>query len=152
MSKKTPVDYAEITLGVHDVYAEAVKTQSVLTGAQSRVVAATRERRHTEELLAETEQEVIAELRAKYADVSDTAFQRLAKQELVKDKRMRDLRDKHREAQAGADLAEAEQRAAEFQLRLLTARMNEIGGLLFFYGAAKMASTQARKPGSETQT
>lgn len=131
------VQYAQDTLGVHDVHNEANAALAALGAAQNTLNAATSEIRSLHEALADRETDLTMAERASNADMSQTAFDKYIKQVVQKDRDHADLRDTLVAAQNRRDDAEAQVRQAEMRIRIATARMEELGGLLAFYAAAK---------------
>lgn len=136
------VKYAE-SLGVHDVHTEAREALAIHKTAQQQLVDANAERREIAERLNEREVELTAEQRAEYHELSATAFEKVIRGALQTDSQMKALRAELRESQARVDQAEADIREAEMTIRMLSARMTELGGLLTFFASAKNASNAA---------
>ena len=131
------VNYAEQILLVHEVYAEAKEALKGLRHAQRAVIDLAAERRHLAETITDVEMVLAGETRGANPDLSQAAFERLMKEVLHKDDAMKRLRMKSLELQSKHEEAEAVVREHEFILRVKAARMEELGGLLAFYGATK---------------
>lgn len=134
-----PVSYAEHTLKVHEIYDESRSALEDLEHAHAAVTTHAAAIRDVQEQIAVREAVVISEQRAAHADLSDTAFQREVKNFLAMDEDLQRHRGDLRSAQRSHDEAKDGVRQHEQRLRIATARMEELGGLLNFYGASKTA-------------
>lgn len=141
------INYAEQILHVHDVHTDATTALDELKVAQAAVVEYADQRRRIGERLTDREMELASAERAKHYEQSQAWFERHMKEVLQADPAMRALRVESLDAQAQHDLAEQGVRECEFRIRICTARMEELGGLLQFYGTAKLArATLATTP------
>lgn len=142
------ITYAEGTLGVHDVYQEAKAALADLRHAQTALVEHLNSKRIVAEQLADREYELVSEERAKYHEMSATAFEPHMRKVKHEDPEMKRLRGDLSKIQYEIDTTEAAVREHEFTCKVKQARMEELGGLLNFYAAVKTASvtTTQEKP------
>lgn len=131
------VNYAEQMLHVHEVYDEAKAALEGLRHAQRAVIDLAAERRQLNETMTDVEMVLAGETRAANPDLSQAAFERMMKEVLHADGDLKRLRARSMELQSKHEEAEAAVREHEFILRVKAARMEELGGLLAFYGASK---------------
>ena len=141
-----PVQYAEDVLNVHGVFDEAESVYIRYTtalDAHTDNVAAVRTLR---EGLADAEAEVSVRERAANPDQSVTAFEKHLKDVLRNDSEVRKIRHNLMEAQYAADQSEADIKRHDGKLKMLAARMEELGGLLNYFAATKMAASKKQAP------
>jgi hypothetical protein len=143
---KNPVTYAEGTLGVHSVYDEAKTTLAALETALTDAARHAAERRSLAEQVADREVVLASDERAAQPDMSQTAFDRHIKAVLRRDPTLASLRHDLQGAQAQEDMANAKAKALDATVRALSARMNELGGLLAFYAARIPPPNTATSP------
>jgi hypothetical protein len=142
--KQTPVDYAEDVLGVHAVATEADDVHAALASHLAVHATAASTIRSLNDRIDAREFELAGEIRSEHPDISQTALERAIKDARQSDDVMRGLRRELRDVQSEQDLAQADIERNKYRLRVLSARMNELGGLLAFYGAAKVSATQRK--------
>lgn len=136
-----PVQYAENVLGVHSVF-DATKTAlDGLTIHQRRLVELFAEKRALAEQYLQAEASLINSERGANPEMSQAAFDRHFKTTAALDDDLRDLRDQQHAVQNVIDSNEADLKVLEASLRMNVARMEELGGLLHFYAAARTAKT-----------
>jgi hypothetical protein len=131
------VQYAEDVLEVHKVWQQAQERFDQYTSALGDRAKLQSDLRKIRASLSDREAILIQEGRIKYAELSATAFDKVYRTLVHDDSDHRELREHERERQCDLDLVEADISAHEYQLKLFTSRMNELGGLLEFYAAAK---------------
>lgn len=148
---KNPVIYAEGTLGVHTVHAEAQGALSVLEQALTDAARHAAERRSLAEQVADREVVLTSDERAAQPDMSQAAFDRHIKAVLRRDPTLASLRHDLQGAQAQEDMASARVKAADATVRALSARMIELGGLLTFYAARIPPPTAPASPAAPAQ-
>ena len=132
-----PVAYAEKTLGVHEPWEEAQLRVTQHDQALEVFNSCKAHLRDIHERMADREQQVLADGRAKYQELSATAFGPVAKGLLQNDPELKELRAEERSLQFQQDEAEASVKHHALGLQVLAARMTALGGLLNFYAAAK---------------
>lgn len=134
------VQYAETQLGVHEVWSQTQDWLKVHEAASDVLKALYPEIRQLKELLQSREADLTLELRAEYQELNTTDFGRLIKNAVAKDPESTGLRTKLNSLQSQQESAEVDRRHAETRLGVMQSRMEELGGLLHFYGAAKIES------------
>lgn len=139
VKKMTPVNYAEDVLNVHGVYKEAEEAHTDLEQALSSHVDAQALVREIANSIEDREHDLAIELRGDNPDLSQSAFERLVKDKIREDDRLKKLRSDMREALSRRDEAEQKIEGRKYHLRILEARMKELGGLLTFYASVKQS-------------
>lgn len=131
------VDYAERDLGVHAIHADSEQPLADLDAALNvyREQAARIRRAH--DGIDRREHELASDLRASDGNVSQEAIKRHLKEQHQTDDFLCQMRDVLRDAQSKQEEAHAVIELSKYRLRVISARMNELGGLLAFYAAAK---------------
>lgn len=135
-----PVQYAEVTLGVHEVFKYAEVLHDELTQRQLELEEAQRKRRAAIDALEVVETGFITAARGKNPDMSQTAFEKAVKLWMVGDKSVQAARRSHSECTGKVEYHEHLVRAVELKLKIQIARMNELGGYLQYLAAAKLAT------------
>lgn len=136
------MNYAEQVLGVHSVYDEAKAATADLKEAHKAVVEWAGQKRDLVESINDRTAVLTGELRATYNDMSATAFKPVLDNALQLDDDLKRLRRELASAQREHDRAEAAVREIEQVIRVLSTRMDELGGLLHFYAAVKTIRQQ----------
>lgn len=131
------VVYAEGSLNVHAVYTEAQESLEALGKHQRTATDLTDTKRRLMVALDDREMELVSAERAANPDMSQAAFDRHIKLVLQADSEMVDYRTQVLDLQFKLDEANASVVHTEAQIRILTSRMKELGGLLQFYAATK---------------
>jgi hypothetical protein len=147
-AKQTPVDYAEQVLDVHHVYDEASGAFEDLDAALIAYTAAAQELRSLNSRIEEREYQLAEMARVERPDISQAALDRLVKDSRHDDQPLRAIYADQRRAHDEQALADADIQRSKYRLRVLTARMNQLGGLLTFYAAAK--ATALPQPKKQT--
>lgn len=132
-----PVKYAEDTLGVHSVWEEARRRldhHDQLTHNLAQCHVGLRSLRSE---IAERELEITAKAHELWPNVSGTERARLLKVGLAQDDALRSLRDAERTLLSAQDSLELDKHHHEQGIRVLSARMVELGGLLQFYASVR---------------
>ncbi len=137
MAKANPVEYAEETLGVHAVYEEAVERLAKHEAAKTAYLTSLGGIRYAEQQIESREAEIVSEQRGEHPDMGIQEFKLHVKTVGAGDDRMQELSSALTEEKANRDESEQDMRHHELGVRALTARMQELGGLLDFYAAAK---------------
>jgi chromosome segregation ATPase len=138
-----PVRYAEDVLGVHQVNADAEQRLESMRATHVHLADAQDLKRRLSERIAVRESEVISDERAAHTDVTATAFERYIKTVLTLDADLRAMKAQLLDVQTRIDRDEMMLREIEFDLRRLTGRMEELGGLLRFYAARSNKTNDA---------
>ena len=140
-AQQRAIDFAKNVLGVDSVFDEARAAMDELEDRQETLHKTSTRRRNIEAEIADREIELIAEERANNLDLSQAAFDRHMKIVLQQDNQLLDLRTTREAHVSEHERAEYDADRAKLQVRLLSARMEELGGLLHFYAAVKIASS-----------
>jgi hypothetical protein len=138
--------FAHDTLGVERVYEAATKAHNDLAAALERVVKTASDRRRIDDEITDHEMTIIAAERGRHADLSQAAFDKHIKQVLWDAPQLAELRSQRAEVQTAHERADADADLARGRIRLESARMEELGGLLTFYASTKFASGQRDHP------
>lgn len=139
-TKKDPVTYAEVDLKVHDTFHDAWEVNEAHSAAVVRRVGHLTKLREVRDDIEHREHEIVTELRGKYMDASEAALSRTIKLAFKDDPHLQSLVRMERVIQGEVDGTDAEIDSLKSTLKLLTARLTELGGLLNFYAAAKSAA------------
>ena len=134
------VNYAENVLGVHNPWSESLRRLESHRVAGERIASIKTEIRNTKASVDDRRLSLISEAPAKYPDLSITARKDQLRIDFAHDAHLIHLEQEVRRLEGELDSAEAERRHHELGLHILTARMNELGGLLNFYAEAKAAA------------
>jgi predicted nucleic acid-binding Zn-ribbon protein len=145
MTRSTPVSYAENELKVHAVHDDALAAHETLTGALDEYAAASRTIRSTHEAIERREHVLASDIKGGDPGMSQEALKRALKDAQHTDDELVSLRAALHQAQDRQNNSYAVIEREKYRLRVLSARMNELGGLLSFYAAAKTAAAQQRK-------
>jgi hypothetical protein len=129
--------YAEDTLGVHSVYEEATRVQAELTAINDELGRLIAEKRQLTGQATQREGDIMVDERGKHPDHSQAAFDRHLKVTYHTDGELFDLRRRLLDNATRIDLLEFEGRSKESQLRLLVARLEQLGGYLHYLAAVK---------------
>lgn len=134
--------YVRDVLKVDVVYDDATAALDRLKAEQENMVRASSRKRTLHEVMENREQEIIVRERATF-EGSQAAFDREIKAVLQQDPDLVEIRKEIREVAEGYERAEAAARHEEFQLRVATARLEELAGRERFYAAVKMSVATA---------
>lgn len=140
--------YAEDTLGVHRVYAEADEAITLLGDAQELHVGHAQAKRMLDELLTDREYALVTDQRGVLPDLSQAAFERHMKQILNVDPEMRAVRAKRETCILNLDETGFLIDRLKMTIRVRSARLEELGGLLHYYGAVKQGTTSKSPSGT----
>lgn len=130
-------EYAEDELGVHQVWDDANAAHASLDEAMSKAVEHRARVRSLHEAVEDEEANLMARIAAEYSERTATERERLFRETRRTDKDLVRLRAVLLEAQSDLDIAEASVEGHKYRLRVLVARMHELGGLLELYAATK---------------
>jgi predicted nucleic acid-binding Zn-ribbon protein len=132
--------YAEDTLGVHDVYEQAQEAHGSLESALDAYAAQASIIRSTHDAIEQREYELASALKAYDPSMSQEALKRALRDAQRTDDELVSLRIALHSAQAEQEKAHALVETNKYRLRYLSARLNELGGLLAYYASVKMGS------------
>lgn len=138
--KATPVTYAEDNLGVHEVYNNSMAAHDDLNASLGDHAREAKELRRLHDEVDTREYELATEVRASDPTISQEALKRAIRDAQQTDESIIALRRSIRDAQDRQEDAQALVEMNKYRLRVLSARMNELGGLLAFYAAVKSSS------------
>ncbi len=144
--------YAETQLGVHNVFEEALGNRDSLDALLGDLDKAHDTKRTVQAAMSDREFELLTEERGKHHEMSATALDQHMKQVKWRDEKMKDYRLR-------LDLVAGEIQGLEYDaemlritIRILTARMEELGGYLHYLGAVKQAETTTKQMTTTTQS
>lgn len=135
-----PVKYAEETLDVHGPWREAQALLTEQENLSSQIVSIRHAIRGSEDTLREREFDLLNDALVT-SQSSATARKEAHKQITATDFQCTEARTIISTYKNSLEESEARLHFIERKLHVLTARMNELGGLLQFYAAAKLASS-----------
>jgi hypothetical protein len=130
-----PVTYAEDTLKVHAVWVEAQSRLDTHARLVTERVQTLRDLRAVREEISDRKLELASDPAA--AGSSHAERERNLKALVSADHTVRTLQAQEADLMATVDMADAELKHHEVGLRVLAARMTELGGLLQFYASRK---------------
>lgn len=139
MSHHPALAYAEVTLGVHQVYEEANALLEEIDSIGNSLVGVTTRRRNLDEMIEAREMDLVIEHRGHHPGMSEAAFTRHMKEVHHKDADLARLRAERAEASSTATAVEFNLKFVESKLKVKVARMEELGGYLHYLGAVKNA-------------
>lgn len=139
----TPVTYAEEQLRVHHEYEEAIALAKHLSGTEEALASVGSNVRRLRSLIEEREYELAIEARVNDPDLSQRAIERIVDQSKYTDEKLRNLRSELAPCIDRQEDIRTQIESLKYTLRVKTARLNSLGGLLNFYAAATMASRKA---------
>lgn len=139
-----PIEYAEEMLRVHAVHADAEAAHTALETALDHYAKSAQLIREITASIETREYDLVAEHRGANPDISQAALDRWLKEQVHADDTLKELHADLRTAQDHQAQEHADVEKNKYRLRVLSARMNELGGLLTFYAAAKYVAAQKR--------
>jgi len=142
VSKQSPVTYAEDTLGVHTVYSDAQDVHEELDKNLGIYATQAKRIRQANDAIDQREFDLAGELKAEDPSLSIEGMKRAIKDAHRTDETLNKMRKVLYDAQGKQEDAYAESETCKYRLRVLSARMNELGGLLAFLAAAKSAAAR----------
>lgn len=137
-----PVDYAEMTLGVHSVYETAQQAADEYERASERLAAYRITKSEAEQNLVDIEADLLRDVWTNHPDTSQAARDRLLKAALSESEEARALRKQIADSTEMISMEEGRRTAARIRAEIYTARMNELGGYLHYLAEAKRAATK----------
>lgn len=123
---------AERELKLNEVYENALDAKNVLAEAVAALATLRSEKREFEMALAEREADVAQETWAENSDLPVTRLDKLVKVNVQSDQMAKVLRIKINQLSLEIDSREGMKSVAEADIRISTARMNELQGMLNF--------------------
>lgn len=137
------IKYAEDELGVHKVYREAVEAQKGLQEVIGRLIIARDKKRDLEQALIDREMEIALEQRSIHPEMPVTRMEALLKTLRNDDDTCRELKEEIRHELALIDGFEFDKGLRESSIKIMTARMTELGGYLQYLAAIKLEVVNA---------
>ena len=141
MPMTTPADslrYVE-SLGVHTVWEHVKERQAELVRLQDRLKDERRTRRQLEAMKSDVEMTLLESEQGAHREMSVAALERHMKGIYFHNSNVIEARNKLIELAAVIDTLEYEINAVEVDIRVSTARLTELGGLLQFMAVLKAA-------------
>lgn len=135
-----PVSYAEDVLGVHAVWVEADERLAAHGKLVRERADLHKQIRTIKTRIVDRETDLTVDAPSAFPDASATERTRLLKVAFHKDAALQDMRAEEDDLQATLDMIDADVRHHETGLRVLSARMEELAGLLHFYASARSKS------------
>jgi len=149
MSAKA-LQYAEIKLGVHEIFEDTVELTGELDTLLGELDKAQDAKRLLVEEYADREVELISEMRGVHPNMSDTRFKSEFKGWERTDKKLREVREKQATVQATIQGLEYDRTVIEVRIKVGTARMVELGGYLQYLAAIKLQALQIQAEKTNT--
>jgi chromosome segregation ATPase len=143
--------YAEVQLGVHSVYAEAQDLLRQYDELITRLDKAIDDKRILEDKINDRHMDISMDERGKHPDHSEAAMSRHLKELFHQDATLKQLRQQHTAAAADLSGTELEMKLTEAQLRVVTARLTQMGGYFQYLAAIKLGEIETKKPTQPTQ-
>jgi hypothetical protein len=131
--------YAEESLGVHSVYEDLVSARARLEDALKRLTYARDLKRGQESVMMEAKMLLISDERGKHPEHSEAALDRHTKSLLATDTGMKEHARQQRNFENMVDTADADVETAKADIRIGSARLEELGGYFQYLAALKTA-------------
>lgn len=141
-SPSSGVNYAETQLEVHAVYEDCIAAQERLDKIHEGILSVKHSKTWAEESLKDAEAQFTIEQRAEFRELSQAAFDKQLKTSMRLDTNLKQLRQDIINYETNLATIEQQARSHESQIRILTARMNELSGYLVYLAALKNAQIQ----------
>jgi hypothetical protein len=135
---------AVAALGAQQVYDEAVAAEQALRDRHTVLRSARNEVKRLDERIERREFELVEQHRPDYKTQAE--FERAFKGITLNDPDLIAIRSQRDEAQSSQHEMEHAIREAELTIKIRSARMTELGGILSFYGSVKMLRAAASTP------
>lgn len=149
MAGDKAIPYAENTLGVHLVHQDAERLASEAAALRQKIVTLKHAKAGDEALYLDAEYDFISDLRGANKDMSQTAFDKLAKVEVHRHPALRSIRATLASDAERIERHEAELATMKLRIEIAVARMHELGGYLGYLAAVKNAAQPARAPSTD---
>ena len=132
------------SLGVNSVYDDAKARRQELDSKMQTLHTCRSRKRELESLKVDVEMQVTEELRGEHPDWSVAEFDRQIKVAFSNEGRIREIRDELVMLQGEIELYEFDISLLEIDIKIATARLHELGGLLQFMAVIKGISAANR--------
>lgn len=139
------LQYAEVTLGVHEVYDEVKAELASLDTVFADLDKAQDRRRELDEDYADREVDLVNEMRGVHPNMSDTRFKSEYKGWERTDERLRALRIELNKVRSEIQGLEYDAEMMKLRIRAGSARMEELGGYLHYLAAVKNQAETVNK-------
>jgi hypothetical protein len=133
--------YAEVTLGVHTVYEDAIKQRDQLDKLMLELGDKRDAKRAIEAQMQDREFELMGDERSIHPEMSQAQMDKHIKVVFHQDPTLQELRQKHMAVVNDVDGMELDRSVFEADIRIAVARMTELGGYFQFLAAVKTQST-----------
>jgi len=148
------IAYAEDQLKVHEVLNAALTAREGLAEAMARLVEARSSKRTYESQIRDREMDLTLHEAETHPSMSVAAMERHLKVTFHKDHLLRDLHQKVEESSLEIIQHESIAQLCEVDVKIATARMNELSGYLAYLAAVKQSqivseARQSRESGAE---
>lgn len=137
-----PVEYAEKVLGIHTVYEEAQQRLDQHEASMQRIRELKNDLRNYRNQRTDKEMELVTLAPQMWPHDSATARKEKLKLHMANDPDLRELDHKIDVCKFELDSAESEARHHELGLNVLSARMNQLGGVMHYYAEVKREITE----------
>jgi len=144
------LEYAEDTLGVHDVYERANQAQDNLDATLTKIAEAKDKRRDLEARVTDREMIVTSDEWEKHPDMAVTRMDKHIKVALNNDTELRELREQLWRAISDIEGLEFDKTVAQNDINIATSRMTQLGGYLNYLAAVKQTAAKPEKPATPT--
>lgn len=142
---QNPVEYAEKALQVHKVYEEAVAAEAELQTIHNELAQCKIKENSLQQNISDREMDLLSEERGKHPEMSQAGMERHLKLVLHVDTAYREMIRELMEVHDTQTAQNANRSITESKVRVLTARMTELGGYLHYLAAAKESQTANRQ-------
>ena len=133
-------EFAEKELGVNTAYQDALEAQTTYDEAMQKRDFVMGQIRTKRNFIADRETDVYQETVDANPGEKPTPLKEKVKTAVANDEQLRGLRAELANLQTEHDEAETAAESAKYKMRLYTARMEELAGLLQFYAAVKLTT------------
>ncbi len=142
------LDYAERTLGVHQVYTDVQATAARLAETREKLATMRHEKAVAEDAYLTAEYNFVAETRTQMSELSQTAFDKAIKAAVHNEPGLRAVRAELAQRSTNIELTEASIARMRVDVEIGISRMTELGGYFAYLAAIKNAETARLIPPS----
>lgn len=143
-ASRKAIDYAEVRLGVNDVYKEAVTARNGLDQCFDKLAELRDLKRLYEGHIIDREMDLTADERSKHPNMSDAAMGRHLKVAYHRDAILIETRERLSKLSSELEGLEYDKSLLENGIKIAVARMNELGGYLGYLAAIKLADQNGK--------
>lgn len=145
-ASRKAVNYAEIRLGIHDIFQEARTARNGLDECLTRLSEARDNKRTNEGAIVDREMELLADERGKHTDASDAWLGRHLKVVYHDDPFLTTCRETLNGIIGDIEGYEFDKIILETDIKIAVARMTELGGYLEYLAAVKLNTNSIVPP------